>query len=67
MFIGLLVPNVKKSLRLGIVVLITMVINLVLSRFMPASWSIIFATLIGAAVGVIIVENEGDIAVAEQG
>ncbi|GIM28379.1 autotransporter [Clostridium polyendosporum] len=65
MFIGLLVPNVKKSLRLGIVVLITAVINLILSRFMLSSWAIIFATLISAAIGVVIVENEEDVAVAE--
>lgn len=66
MFIGLLVPNVKKNLRLGIVVLITVVVNIILSRFMPSSWAIIFATLIGAAAGIFIIEDKEDIAVQSE-
>jgi 4-azaleucine resistance transporter AzlC len=58
MFIALLVPNVKKSLRLGLVVLVTAAINIMLSKFMDRSWSIIFSTLIGAAIGVFIAEDE---------
>lgn len=61
MFIGLLVPNVKKSLRLGIIVLITTGISFVLNRFMSSSWAIIFATLISAAIGVFIMEDKEEI------
>lgn len=61
MFIGLLVPNVKKNLRLGIIVLITAGISLVLNKFMASSWAIIFATLISAAIGVFIMEDKEEI------
>lgn len=66
MFIGLLVPNVKKSLKLGIIVLITAGISLVLNKFMSSSWAIIFATLISAAVGVLIMEDKKEIAIQSE-
>ena len=55
MFIGLLVPNVKGDARIRSVVLITASLSFFFSRFMTAAWTIIFATLIGAAVGIFIV------------
>jgi len=66
MFIGLLVPNVNKSLKIGIVVLITTFISLVLSRFMSSSWAIIFATLISATIGVFIMEDKENIAMQSE-
>ncbi len=60
MFIALLVPNVKGNGRLLAVVVITAVINFILQLFMPSSWSLIVATLIGAGIGVFIVKDEGD-------
>lgn len=61
MFIGLLVPNVKKSLRLGIIVLITAGISLVLSKFISSSWAIILATLISSAIGIFIMKDKEDV------
>ena len=58
MFIGLLVPNVKSSIKLGAVVVIAVFINVILSSFIAASWAIIFSTLIGAGIGVFITEEK---------
>lgn len=58
MFIGLLVPNVKKSLRLGAIVIIAVVINVILNHFIASSWAIIFSTLIAAGIGVFITEDD---------
>lgn len=58
MFIGLLIPSVQKNLKLGIIVIITAIISLFLSSFMPSSWVIIFATLISAGIGVFIMDDK---------
>ncbi|NMA15050.1 MAG: hypothetical protein GX930_07430 [Clostridia bacterium] len=54
MFIGLLVPNVKNNIRLGAVVILAVLINVILVNFMATSWAIIFSTLLGAGIGVFI-------------
>lgn len=66
MFIGLLVPNVKKSLKLGIIVLITAGISLALNKVISSSWAIIFATLISSAIGVFIMEDREEIAMQSE-
>lgn len=66
MFIGLLVPNVKKSLKLGIIVLITAGISLVLNKVMSSSWAIIFATLMGSAIGVFIMEEKEEVVIQSE-
>lgn len=66
MFIGLLVPNVKKSLKLGIIVLITAGISLALNKVILSSWAIIFATLISSAIGVFIMEEKEEISVQSE-
>ncbi len=57
LFIALIVPDVKKNLRLLIIVAITAVMNSVLCLFLESSWSIIISTLAGAAVGTFIVDD----------
>ncbi len=57
LFISLLVPGIKKSLRLVTLVIFTALLNAVLSLFIPSSWSIIVSCLIGALVGVFFVED----------
>jgi predicted branched-subunit amino acid permease len=57
LFIALVTPDVKKSLRLFLVVLFTAIVNTVLGCFLPQSWSIIAATLIGASAGVFFVDD----------
>lgn len=58
MFIALLVPNMKKSVKVCLVVFITAVISIVLSKFISSSWTIIIATLLGALIGMKIVDEE---------
>lgn len=58
MFIALLIPNVSKSIRLLVVVVLTAFISLLTSYFLSSSWSIIVSTLVGAAIGMKIVKEE---------
>ena len=57
LFVAILVPSVKESKQIALLVLITAVINVVLSQFI-GTWSLIVSTLIGAAVGMYIVDDE---------
>lgn len=59
MFIGLLVPSIKKNLRLFILVVATAGLNSLLSLFLNGAYSIIISTLAGATVGVFFVDLGG--------
>ena len=58
MFIGILVPNLKGNLRLGILVVVTACVNFALSQVIPSSWALIASTLICAFAGVFFVNLE---------
>src|SRR5690625_3866640 len=58
MFIGLLVPSVKKELKVGLIALIAMLINVLCSQFMSDGWSIVLATIIGGYSGVYLLKEE---------
>jgi len=58
MFIALLTPNVMKDHKIGVVVLISMLLNYVFSKMISSSWSIILATVLGALVGTFILKEE---------
>lgn len=58
MFIGLLVPNTKKSIRLLCVVIMTMVVNWVLNQFLSSSLSILISTLGCALIGMCFISKE---------
>jgi len=60
LFIGLLVPNITKNFRLGLLVVLTAICNTVLSQFMPASWALIVSTLVCAFIGIFTVDLEGN-------
>ncbi len=57
LFIALIAPNVRSSLRLFLTVLITVGINCVLSIFLESSWAVIASTLAGAFIGTFIVSD----------
>jgi len=57
LFVAILVPAIKKSKQIAILVLITAVLNIILSQLI-GNWSLIVSTLIGAAVGMYIVDDE---------
>lgn len=56
-FLGLLVPRVRYSQPLMILVVITAILNWLLQRFLPASWSVILSMVLGAFIGVFFIEN----------
>lgn len=58
MFLGILIPHVAQSLRLGVLVLVTAVTNTALSQCMASSWALIVSTLACAAIGVFFVRDE---------
>lgn len=58
MFIALLMPDLKRSSRLGLLVIFTAAVNTILSRFIASSWALIVSTLICAAIGVFFVDPD---------
>ncbi|ALX48729.1 AzlC family ABC transporter permease [Lentibacillus amyloliquefaciens] len=58
MFIGLLIPSVKKQWRVGLVAIIAMLINLLCSQFMSEGWAIVCGTVLGGLSGVFLLKGE---------
>lgn len=52
MFIGLLIPAVKKELKVGLIAIIAMLINVVASQFISEGWAIVLGTVLGGLSGV---------------
>ena len=57
LFVAILTPAIKESKQIAILVLITAVLNIFLSQIL-GNWSLIVSTLVGAAVGMYIVDDE---------
>lgn len=57
MFVAILIPNLKRSKNITIMVIITAILNYLLS-FVLSNWSLIVATLLGAAIGMYFVEDD---------
>jgi len=51
MFIGLLVPNVRRSLKTGLIAGISMLLCYGFNTFLDQGWSIVLATIVGAGAG----------------
>jgi 4-azaleucine resistance transporter AzlC len=61
MFIGLLVPSVKKEWRVGLIAIISMLINFALVNIdVSKGWAIVLATIIGGLFGVILLKGENE-------
>ena len=60
MFIGLLVPSVKKELKVGLIAIIAMLTHVCCSYIlnMSSGWSIVFGTIIGGFSGVFLLERD---------
>ncbi|MBY7143020.1 AzlC family ABC transporter permease [Virgibacillus sp. NKC19-3] len=59
MFIGLLVPSVKKELKVGFIAIIAMLINTICVYLgMSTGWAIVFGTIIGGASGIYLLKEE---------
>ncbi|WP_458453503.1 AzlC family ABC transporter permease [Methanobrevibacter sp.] len=57
LFVAILTPAIKENRQIAILVLITAVLNIVLSQVL-GNWSLIVSTLVGAAIGMYIVDDE---------
>ena len=57
LFVAILVPSVKDTKQIAALVLITAVLNIVLSQFL-GNWSLIVSTIVGAGIGMYIVDDE---------
>lgn len=57
LFVAILVPSIKENKQIGILVLITMIMNAILTPIM-GNWALIASTLIGAGIGMYIVDDE---------
>ena len=58
LFVAILVPTIKDNYRIGIVVAITAVLNCVLQVILGSSWTLIVSILIGAFIGMYILDDE---------
>jgi 4-azaleucine resistance transporter AzlC len=58
LFIGLLVPPARKSIRFAIIALVSMLINWSLVMVIDQGWAIILATVVAAALGIILLKEE---------
>lgn len=57
MFIGLLVPSVRKELRVGVVALLSMLLCYVFNQYVASGWAIVFATIAGALIGAFLLKE----------
>lgn len=57
MFIGLLVPPVRKEVRLGFIAVIAMVLNALFSQVVSSGWAIVLGTVIGGASGIFLIKE----------
>ena len=58
-FLGLLIPSIKKSGKLIILVLLTAILNWIFQQLIPASWAVILSMVLGAFSGVFFVDDIG--------
>ncbi|UOQ50579.1 AzlC family ABC transporter permease [Gracilibacillus caseinilyticus] len=58
MFIGLLVPSVRKYKRIAIICITAMLVNYLLNPLIGQGWGIVAGTILGAFVGIFVLEEE---------
>lgn len=57
LFVAILIPSIKESKQIALLVLITAILNIFLSQIL-GNWSLIVSTLVGAAAGMYIVDDD---------
>lgn len=58
MFIGLLVPSVKRETRIGLIAVIAMVISALVSQVLTSGWAIVIGTVLGGFTGVFLLKEK---------
>ncbi len=59
-FLALLLPSVRKSHKIALLILLTAVMNTLLQLFLPVSWAVILSMVASAAIGTFFVEVPDD-------
>ena len=57
LFVAILVPAIKENRQIAVVVLITAVLNIILTQLI-GNWALIVSTLIGAVIGMYVVDDK---------
>lgn len=60
LFVALIMPGVKRSYRILVLVLCTIIFNTILTRFLDFSWSIVTSTLVMSTLGAFFIKNENE-------
>lgn len=59
MFIGLLIPSVKKNIKIGLIALLALLINAICVQLgLSAGWSIVIGTVVGGMSGIFLIEEK---------
>ncbi|HLR09622.1 MAG TPA: AzlC family ABC transporter permease [Bacillota bacterium] len=58
MFIGLLVPSVKKELKVGLIAVCAMLLNSLFSLFASDGWAIVLGTVLGGSLGIVLLKED---------
>ena len=57
LFVAILIPSIKQNKQIAFLVLITAILNIILTQII-GNWALIVSTLIGALIGMYIVDDE---------
>jgi len=57
LFIGLLIPPVRKSLRYGVIAVVSMLLNYLLGFMVDTGWAIVLATILAAGLGIFLIRE----------
>ncbi|WP_369403603.1 hypothetical protein [Gracilibacillus boraciitolerans] len=58
MFIGLLIPSVRKYKCIAMISIAAMLVNYLVSPYIGQGWGIVAGTIIGACIGIFVLEEE---------
>ena len=58
LFIGLLIPPARKSIRFAVIALVSMLLNWVLIQFLDQGWAIVLATILAAGLGILLIRED---------
>src|SRR5690625_857559 len=58
MFIGLLIPSVKKEMRVGLIAIIAILVNTIASQFVSSGWAIVLGTVLGGFSGIYLLKEK---------
>ncbi len=58
LFIGLLIPSVKREWRVGMIALVAILINVLCSSFLSTGWSVIMGTIVGGLSGLYFLKED---------